>query len=91
MAPKRGAKPPPDNDDSDDNDKPSWDSNERNLMLYLLELKRWLPRQHPQLSNFLRFGFIINSRQQNVVFDIIHRQKLQDGTIEPGTFEKPYP
>ena len=52
MGPKRGTKQPADNDDSDDNDKPTWDSNERNLMLYLLELKRWLPRQYPQLNNF---------------------------------------
>ena len=34
-------------DDKDDKEEdPEWDSNERNLMLYLLKLKRWLPRQH---------------------------------------------
>ena len=42
MPPKRGSKPKADSDDNDESDKPSYDSNERNLRLYLLEVKRWL-------------------------------------------------
>ena len=46
---------PADIGDKDDSDKPEpqWDSSLRNLRLYLIPLKRWLPRQHPQLNNFV--------------------------------------
>ena len=89
MAPKRSAdrKQP---DDNDDNDKvPTWDSTPRNLMLYLLKLRRWLPRQHPQLMSFLRHGYILNSKQEVVVYDDKHRDKLVAGTLSAGTFERP--
>ena len=42
-----------DKDDSDNRPEPRWDSSLRNLRLYLIPLKRWLPRQHPQLNNFV--------------------------------------
>ena len=89
MAPNRGTKKPADTDDSDDDKKPNYDCNDRNLQLFLQELKRWLPRQHSQLKNFLRYGFIINSRQEVLVFDDDHKQALQNGTLAAGTFEKP--
>ena len=90
MAPNRGAKTPAQTDDSDDDDKkPNYDSNERNLKLYLQRLKRWLPQQHPQLKNFIRYGFILNSRQQVCVFSTSHKDALQMGAITAGTFEKP--
>ena len=77
-------------DDKDDKEEdPEWDSNERNLMLYLLKLKRWLPKQHSQLNNFLRYGFIINGRQEVVVFDTDHQTDLQRGTFTAGSFEHP--
>ena len=72
MAPARGTKLPADTAEDDTDVKPTWDSNERNLRLFLLKLSRWLPRQHTQLNNFLRYGYIINSRQQVVVFDTVH-------------------
>ena len=74
----------------DDNDKPSWDSSERNLTLYLIELKRWLPRQHSQLNNFIRWGYIINGKQEVVVHDTDHQNQLIQGTATRGSFEKPY-
>ena len=78
MAPKR-AKAVTNPDDSDDaSDKPMWDSSERNLQLYLQPLKRWLPRQHPQLNNFLRYGYIINGKQETVVFDNDHKRLLAE-------------
>ena len=77
-------------DDKDDKEEdPEWDSNERNLMLYLLKLKRWLPRQHSQFNNFVRFGFIINGRQEVVVFNDKHKTELQNGSFANGTFEHP--
>ena len=62
MAPKRNYK----SDDTDDNnnDDPSWDANDRNLMLYLLKLKRWIPKKHKQWLNFIRYGYIVNSRHR---------------------------
>ena len=89
MAPKR-AKKPDAPDDKDDKDDPSWDCNDRNLQLYLIPLKRWLPRQHSQLNNFLRFGYVLNSRQEVVVFDTDHKNQLQSGAFTPGTFEEPW-
>ena len=89
MAPKR-AKKPDAPDDKDDKDDPSWDCNDRNLQLYLIPLKRWLPRQHSQLNNFLRFGYVLNSRQEVVVFDTDHKNQLQSGSFTPGTFEEPW-
>ena len=57
MAPKKRAGRPADTEaDTDDKTEPCWDSSHRNLRLYLLPLKRWLPRQHPQLNNFIRYG-----------------------------------
>ena len=53
MAPARGAKQPADTAEDDTDVKPSWDSNERNLRLFLLKLSRWLPRQ---LNNFIRYS-----------------------------------
>ena len=90
MAPKR-AKAVTNPDDSDDaSDKPMWDSSERNLQLYLQPLKRWLPRQHSQLNNFLRYGYIINGKQETVVFDNDHKRLLADGSIVAGSFESPW-
>ena len=80
MAPKRNATPV-DADDTDDKpEEPNWDSNERSLMLYLLMLKRWLPKQRTQFNNFIRFGFIINGRQEVVAFNDTHKSELQDGS-----------
>ena len=77
-------------DDKDDKEEdPEWDSNERNLMLYLLKLKRWLPKQHPQFNNFIRYGFIINGRQEVVVFDKKQQTDLQSGDFAAGRFEHP--
>ena len=90
MPPKRGSKPKADSDDNDESDKPSYDSNERNLRLYLLEMKRWLPRKHVQLNNLLRWSFIMNSRQEVIVYDTDQQDKLQDGTIVRGSFEELY-
>ena len=78
MAPKRTNKHAESSDDND-TDKPSWDSSERNLTLYLIELKRWLPRQHSQLNNFLRWGYIINGKQEVVVNDTDHKEQLING------------
>ena len=86
----RGKKPAADdNDDSDKDGDPKWDANERNLLVYLLALKRWLPKQHPQFKNCIRYGYIINSRQQTIVFDDNHREELNDGVAIAGTFEDP--
>ena len=87
MAPPRAAKTP-DKDDSDDK-VPSWDSNYRNLKLWLLHLKRWLPLQLKQFNNFIRFGYIINSRLETVVFDNDHSDMLTDASLTAGTFEQP--
>ena len=88
MAPKRSQKPD-DTDDNDNNyDNPTWDSNYRNLMLYLLKLKRWLPKQHKQWNNFVRFGYIVNSRQEVVCFSDTHKEDLKKG-FRAGTFEAP--
>ena len=89
MAPKR-AKAAVSDDNDDSSHKPTWDSSERNLQLYLLPLKRWLPRQHPQLNNFLRFGYIMNSKQEAVVYDNDHKDLLKSGNFQAGTFESPW-
>ena len=88
MAPKLKGKPAELSDD--DNDKPAWDSSERNLTLYLIELKRWLPRQHSQLNNFLRWGYIINGKQEVVVQDTDHKEQLIQGTATRGSFEESF-
>ena len=90
MPPKRSIKPAADdNDDIDKETQPRWDANDRNLLhLYLLQLKRWLPKQHPQFNNFIRYGYIINSRQQTVVFDNDHKDKLQAGRMTAASFAK---
>ena len=90
MPPKRSIKPAADdNDDIDKETQPRWDANDRNLLLYLLQLKRWLPKQHPQFNNFIRYGYIINSRQQTIVFDNDHKTQLQDGRMVAASFEAP--
>ena len=89
MAPKRATKPAESSNDND-TDTPTWDSSERNLTLYLIELKRWLPRQHSQLNNFLCWGYIINGKQEVVVNDTDHKEQLIDGTATRGSFEKPF-
>ena len=61
MAPQRNKKPASDDNDNSEKDDPQWDANERNLLLYLLTLKRWLPNQHPQFKNFIRHGYIRSS------------------------------
>jgi len=89
MAPKqRGAKTDTTND-SDNDKKPSWDSNDRNLKLWLLHLKRWLPLQLKHFNNFIRYAYTINARQETVVFDNDHSDKLTKGSLEGGTFEAP--
>ena len=88
MAPKHKGKPAELSDN--DNDKPAWDSSERNLTLYLIELKRWLPRQHSQLNNFIRWGYIINGKQEVVVHDTDHKEQLINGNATRGSFEKPF-
>ena len=89
MAPKRATKPAESSNDND-TDTPTWDSSERNLTLYLIELKRWLPRQHSQLNNFLRWGYIINGKQEVVVSDTDHKEQLINGSAVRGSFEKPF-
>ena len=91
MAPKKRANRPADTEaDTDDKTEPRWDSSHRNLRLYLLPLKRWLPRQHPQLNNFIRYGYILNGKQEVVVHNTEHRDLIHSGNIEAGTFEKPF-
>ena len=87
MAPKRSQKPD-DTDDNDNYDSPSWDANDRNLMLYLIKMRRWLPKQHKQFNNFVRFGYIINNRQEVMCFTDSHKEALKRG-FNAGTFEKP--
>ena len=90
MAPSR-SKPAAEANDKDDSDnKPIWDSSDRNIQLHLQALKRWLPRQHSQFNNFIRYGYIINSRQEVVVSDIDHKNRLLNGTLIQGTFERPW-
>ena len=89
MAPYRGSKAAAQAADNDDNDQPDWDSSSRNLALFLLKLKKWLPRQHASVNTFIRFGFILNSRQKVVVFDSDHKARLQAGGLAAGTFENP--
>ena len=90
MAPKR-AKQTTDTGDKDDSDKqPTWDSSLRNLRLYLLPLKRWLPRQHAQLNNFVRYGYIMNNKQEILVYNSDHQEQLQHNKLVPGSFEKPW-
>ena len=91
MAPKRKPKAnsTDDTDDKQDDQAPTWDTNERNLMLFLLKLRRWLPKQHAQFNNFIRYGFIINGKQEVVVFNDNHRTDLQNSRLKPGTFESP--
>ena len=92
MAPSRSRKAAAAADDKDDSSdkQPRWDSSDRNIQLHLQALKRWLPRQHAQFNNFIRFGYIINSRQEVVVSDNDHKALLQSGALVPGTFEKPW-
>ena len=91
MAPKKRAGRPADTEaDTDDKTEPCWDSSHRNLRLYLLPLKRWLPRQHPQLNNFIRYGYILNGKQEVVVHNTEHQNLIQSGRFTVGTFEKPF-
>ena len=87
MAPKRSQKPDDTDDNDNNNDNPTWDSNDRNLMLYLLKLKRWIPKQHKQWNNFARFGYIVNSRQEVVCFSDTHKESLKSG-FRAGTFSR---
>ena len=64
MAPKRGANAPELFDDSDITKRPSWDSNDRNLKLWLIHLKRWIPLQQKQFNNFIRYAYIINGAKK---------------------------
>ena len=89
MAPKRTASRKQTDNDDDDKQDPTWDSTPRNLMLYLLRLRRWLPRQHPKLMSYLRQGYILNSKQEVVVYDDNHKKHLIAGTVATGTFENP--
>ena len=50
MAPPKRSQKPDDTDDNDNYDNPNWDANDRNLMLYLTKLRRWLPKQHKQFK-----------------------------------------
>ena len=88
MAPKRNQKPD-DTDDNDTDDDPSWDANDRNLMLYLLKLKRWIPKKHKQWLNFIRYGYIVSSRQEVICFSDNHKEALKEQALVTGTFEKP--
>ena len=90
MAPKRTpAKPKADDtDDTDSQNKPTYDNQLRNLMLFLVHLKRWLPRQVPGTSTFIKYYYILNARQQVVVLDNKHIDDIESGA-EPGTFEAP--
>ena len=89
MAPSKRAPKIPESDDSDDDNKPSWDSNTRNLRLYLLKLQRWITRQHKQFPNFIRYGFTLNAKSEVIVFDDKHQEMLQDGSLPAGSFEAP--
>ena len=91
MPPSRPRKAAEADDKDDSSDKqPKWDSSDRNIQLHLQALKRWLPRQHAQFNNFIRYGYIINSRQEVVVCDIDHKNQLQNGSLTPGSFEEPW-
>ena len=88
MAPPKQSQKPDDTDDNDNCDNPNWDANDRNLMLYLINMRRWLPKQHKQFNNFVRFGYIINSRQEVVCFSDNHKESLKKG-FNAGTFDHP--
>ena len=88
MAPPKRSQKPDDTDDNDNYDNPNWDANDRNLMLYLIKMRRWLPKQHKQFNNFVRFGYIINSRQEVVCFSDNHKESLKKG-FNAGTFDHP--
>ena len=90
MAPQRSRKAAEADDNDDSSDQPKWDSSDRNIQLHLQSLKRWLPRQHSQFNNFIRYGYIINARQEVVVCDNDHKEQLLNGTLVPGLFEQPW-
>ena len=59
MAPKRtpAKTKADDTDDKDSLSQPTYDNQLRNLMLFLVHLKRWLPRQVPGTSTFIKFYY----------------------------------
>ena len=90
--PRRDAKPPSvtkTDEDSEVVPVPSWDSSGLTLMIWLLALTRYLPKELDGVKSFIRHGYI-TAKHKMVLRDKAHWDDLHTGTSADGTYRDPY-
>ena len=77
-------------DNQNDSDKrPTWDTSDNQLALWLLNLKRWLPRQNTAYSTLIKHGTALDKRHI-ICVSVNHVDRHRLKLIQPGTFEAPF-
>ena len=72
-----------------DSKEPAWDSAERTLMLYLLMLIRWLPKQAKHLSLFVKRGYILDRNLKIVCIDQAHYDYIKAAATPECSWQSP--
>ena len=67
---------------------PVWDSSDRGLKTWLLDLERYIPTQHVGCKAFVRFR-TSSSKQKMILMNQAHWDHLKTQPAA-GTFERPY-